>query len=167
MTEKIGLGGGCHWCTEAIYQSLLGVREVEQGWISAEEAPAFSEAVIVHYDPEKIALATLIEVHLHTHSCTSEHAFREKYRSAIYVFSKSAHNEANALLMHFQKDFDKKIQTRVYHHAAFSLNHKKYQNYYYSNPEKPFCKSRITPKLKLLLTKFGSDIVDPRTLPMD
>ena len=49
--KKIGFGGGCHWCTEAIFQALNGVESVEQGWISSlNPYDTFSEAVIVHFN---------------------------------------------------------------------------------------------------------------------
>ncbi|MEM9546265.1 MAG: peptide-methionine (S)-S-oxide reductase [Bacteroidota bacterium] len=82
-SQKVGFGGGCHWCTEAVFQSLNGVTEVEQGWIASKEAPLLSEAVIVHYDEKIIDLTILIEIHLRTHSATSSHSMRSKYRSAI------------------------------------------------------------------------------------
>ncbi len=86
--EKIGFGGGCHWCTEAVFQALIGVEKVEQGWIASEgENDSFSEAVIVHFDESTIDLSTLTAIHLFTHSCTSEHSMWKKYRSAVYTFS--------------------------------------------------------------------------------
>jgi peptide-methionine (S)-S-oxide reductase len=85
---KIAFGGGCHWCTEAVFQTLIGVEKVEQGWISSiEKNNTFSEAVIVHFNIEKIDLKTLIEVHLLTHKSTSNHSMIKKYRSSIYYFS--------------------------------------------------------------------------------
>jgi peptide-methionine (S)-S-oxide reductase len=80
ILQKIGFGGGCHWCTEAYFQSLTGVDKVEQGWISST-APddTFSEAVIVYYNPAIIPLKILIAVHLHTHAATKNHSFRKKY----------------------------------------------------------------------------------------
>ena len=50
LKEKIGLGGSCHWCTEAIFNSIIGVQSVEQGWVSSI-APdeTSSEGVIVHF----------------------------------------------------------------------------------------------------------------------
>jgi len=45
MKQQIGLGGSCHWCTEAIFSSLKGVESVEQGWFkSSENSSQFSEA---------------------------------------------------------------------------------------------------------------------------
>jgi len=70
--EKIAMGGGCHWCTEAVFQSLKGVQLVEQGFIASHgNSDKFSEGVIVHFDPHLIPLEVLIEIHLHTHQCTS------------------------------------------------------------------------------------------------
>ena len=86
IIDSIGLGGGCHWCTEAVFLNLKGVVRVEQGWISASGAVEFSEAVLVHFNPEKISIKDLIAVHLHTHKSTSSHSMRSKYRSAVYTF---------------------------------------------------------------------------------
>ncbi len=100
---KIALGGGCHWCTEAVFQSLIGVRSVEQGFVaSTEENSSFSEAVIVHFNPEDITLQTLIEVHLHTHKSTSAHSMRQKYRSAIYYFSDEQKTKSLKYLNHIR-----------------------------------------------------------------
>ena len=69
--EKIGLGGGCHWCTEAVFEAVKGVTETKQGFIASEgDAANFSEAVIVVFDPEQVSLEKLIEIHLVTHKST-------------------------------------------------------------------------------------------------
>lgn len=161
--DKVGLGGGCHWCTEAIFQSLKGVKLVEQGWISAHEDRAFSEAVIVHFSPIEMPLAGLVEIHLHTHNCTSRHKLRQVYRSAIYTFSMGQHREAENLLVDYQKDFDNKIITRVMGFYGFRPNSEEYLNYYRNNPQKPFCRAWIQPKLHVLLQQFASK-VDPASL---
>ena len=86
--ETIGFGGSCHWCTEAIFQSLIGVETVQQGWISSKPPnETLSEAVLVSFNPNQISIEILIEVHLLTHSCTSEHSMRGKYRSAVYYLN--------------------------------------------------------------------------------
>ena len=108
--NKIAFGGGCHWCTEAVFQSLKGVKLVEQGYVaSIKENNTFSEAVIVHFDSNSISLKTLIEIHLHTHKSTSDHSMRNKYRSAIYTFSEEQFKEANTILNMFQMKMMDKI----------------------------------------------------------
>lgn len=84
---RIIFGGGCHWCTEAVFQSLKGVRTVEQGFISSYGGnDTFSEGVIVHYNAAVISPMDLTAIHLHTHQSTVDHSMRGKYRSAIYIF---------------------------------------------------------------------------------
>ncbi|EPR73934.1 Peptide methionine sulfoxide reductase MsrA [Winogradskyella psychrotolerans RS-3] len=156
---KIAFGGGCHWCTEAVFQSLKGVYNVEQGFIaSTEENSSFSEAVILHYNSESISLQVLIEIHLRTHQSTSAHSMRDKYRSAIYYFSKAQKAEAKTLLQTFQPEFENKLITEVYPFSEFKASREAIQNYYQKNPEKPFCERFINPKLRLLLEDFSNHI---------
>ena len=139
--KKIGFGGGCHWCTEAVFQSLLGVEKVEQGWIaSAGEAFAFSEAVIVHYHPKEISLDLLVEIHLHTHKSTSEHSMREKYRSAVYFYTEEEQNRLSSILKGLNGDFDNQLITQILPFASFKPSREAIKNYYYSNPNKPFAR---------------------------
>ncbi len=156
VLEKIGFGGGCHWCTEAVFQSLTGVDQVDQGWIASEgEATAFSEAVIVAYDMSKIPLKALIEIHLLTHKSTSDHSMRKKYRSAVYVFSKSQDAKVNMILESLQVEFDHALVTQVLPFIEFKPSKEEFKAYYYKNPQKPFCENFIHPKLKLLLKRFS------------
>ena len=159
MKTRIGFGGSCHWCTEAIFDSLIGVDKVLQGWISSSNNnEVFSEAVIVQYDNKIIELETLIEVHLHTHSCTANHSMREKYRSAIYYYDDEQKVQIIKSLAHFQKDFTKKIITQVIPFIDFKLNIEDQLNYYQKNPDKPFCQNIINPKLKIIIQKFSKVI---------
>jgi len=159
VTIKIGFGGGCHWCTEAVFQVLKGVKQVEQGYVASDGAHHnFSEAVIVHYDPKRITLKVLIEIHLHTHKSTSTHTMRKKYRSAIYTFSDQQHKVANAHLEELQPAFNHQIITEVYPFVQFKASRKAIQNYYIKNPEKPFCQKFINPKLNLLLKEYSEVI---------
>ncbi len=156
---KIALGGGCHWCTEAVFQSLKGVESVEQGYVaSINENSSFSEAVIVHFNAEVISLQTLIEIHLHTHKSTSAHCNKAKYRSAIYTFSEEQAHEAKIILNAFQTEFDNQLITKVYPFSDFKASREAIQNYYHKNPKKPFCERFINPKLKLLLEKFSCQV---------
>ncbi len=153
--SKIALGGGCHWCTEAVFQSLKGVEKVEQGYVaSIGEYESFSEAVIVHFNSNCVNLKTLINIHLLTHKSTVNHSMRNKYRSAVYTFSEAQHLEVAMLIESFQQDFDQKLVTQVLPFSDFKASREAIQNYYRKNPEKPFCETFINPKLKLLLQQF-------------
>lgn len=155
----VGFGGSCHWCTEAIFQSLKGVSQVLQGWIAVEGSD-FSEAVLVNFDNTEISLAALIAIHLATHSSTSQHSMRGKYRSAVYVNDNALAAAAQDALKTLQRDYNDPIITQVLLISEFKLNEEKYLNYYYSDPQKPFCENIVRPKLMLLLERFGRHI-DP------
>jgi peptide-methionine (S)-S-oxide reductase len=156
---KIALGGGCHWCTEAVYQSLKGVESVEQGYVASTKGnEMFSEAVVVYFNTQIISTKELIEIHLYTHKSTSNHSMRDKYRSAIYTFSEKQSEKANDIVESFQKDFDYKLITKVFLFKTFEPSREQITNYYYKNPEKPFCKSFINPKLRLLLERFSQNV---------
>ncbi|QVY64103.1 peptide-methionine (S)-S-oxide reductase [Polaribacter sp. Q13] len=156
---KIAFGGCCHWCTEAVFQTLVGVNKVEQGWIaSTEKNNTFSEAVIVSFNTDKINLKTLIEIHLFTHKSTSNHSMRTKYRSAIYYFTHQQKEDCLKIIKELQVSFKDKIITKVLTFKEFKPNTEEFQNYYQSNPDKPFCQNYINPKLTFLLQQFSQNI---------
>jgi len=156
ISEKIGFGGGCHWCTEAVFQQLKGVIQVEQGYIASQiPNDSFSEAVIVHYNPSQIPLDILFEIHLITHQATKAHSFRDKYRSAVYYFrDEDMHAFAKALPF-LQTSFSEPIITAALPFVAFKASRESIQDYYKKKPEAPFCERYIDPKLQLLQEKYN------------
>lgn len=159
LTTKIGFGGGCHWCTEAVFSVLHGVDCVEQGFIAAS-APddRYSEAVIVHFDPDKISTETLIEIHLRTHASTSNHKMRGKYRSAIYVFNEQQLTNVKSDLLTVTNQLDIAPVTQVLRFCSFKASDERYQNYFEKNADGPFCRSYIDPKFDFLRTKFRAQL---------
>lgn len=156
-SEKIAFGGGCYWCTEAVFLSLKGVQKVEQGFIASIEGfETFSEAVIVHFDSEIIPLKVLMEIHLNTHQSTVEHSMRQKYRSAIYTFSEQQNEIVLSILEELQHSFPLELITKVLPFKEFRASAESSVNYYYKNPEKPFCERFINPKLSMMLNKFSN-----------
>lgn len=162
MTEhRIGLGGGCHWCTESVFLALDGVTEVAQGFIrSVPPADAFSEAVLINFDPEVISYKDLIEIHLQTHASTSEHALRNKYRSAIYVYSCEQENLVLEVLKDLQQDFSLPLLTKVLPFAEFKWSDDRYHDYYAKHKQQDFCQRYIEPKLALLRKKYPQYLID-------
>ncbi|WP_229377297.1 peptide-methionine (S)-S-oxide reductase [Shewanella woodyi] len=158
-SEKLGLSGTCYWCTEAIFQSLIGVEAVEQGWISSiGEDDWFSEGVIVTFNPELISLKNLIDIHLHTHSSTRNHSMRDRYRSGVYAIEPQQLTEIADALMVLQSEFTERLITQAYQFNLFKPSADEMQNYYYKDTERPFCQNIITPKLNKLLHTHGDYI---------
>ena len=157
--QQVGFGGGCHWCTEAVFASLKGITEVQLGWIaSVKPYNNFSEAVLVKYDASVISLGTLMQVHVSTHAATSEHSMRHKYRSAVYYFNDGDKLRAEQILMQLNTLFNKPLITLLLPFVNFKLNTENYLQYYHSNPGKPFCKVYIKPKLDLLKVRFRKQL---------
>ncbi len=159
MKCKITLGGGCHWCTEAVFQALRGVVHVDQGWASAkDDASRFSEAVTVTFNPTIIPLKVVIEIHLYTHSSTSQHGLRKKYRSAVYVHTSEQVAEVEAAIADGQTQLSQPIVTEVVSFSSFRQNVTHYQNYYQNRRDAPFCTRYIIPKLQLLQKKYSQRV---------
>lgn len=154
---KAGFGGGCHWCTEGVFQALRGVAEVAQGFVKSD-APAdtWSEGVIVTFDPSVITLATLSEVHLRTHSATRFRSPRDKYRSAIYIFDDCQRSEAELAITRYADESEKTVHTLVLPFAGFMASEERYQNYYRTDPSRPFCRRYIDPKLDFIRRHFAT-----------
>lgn len=153
--HRIGFGGGCHWCTEAVFAALRGVERVEQGFICAEVPDdSFSEGVVVSFRPDEISLRTLSEIHLRTHSSTSNHAMRGKYRSAIYAINEAQANAARRILTELAPEFDAPLVTRVLLFRAFRESDERFQRYAEKNADGPFCKTYIDPKLALIRQEY-------------
>ena len=153
---KVGFGGGCHWCTEGVFQALRGVTQVEQGFLqSAAPADTWAEGVIVTFDPSAIALETLSEVHLRTHSATRARSAQSKYRSAIYARTDASADEARQILARFRDATDHAFVTSVLTFRAFKASDPRFHDYYARNREGPFCDAYIEPKLALLRQRFA------------
>ncbi len=159
--QHIGFGGGCHWCTEAVFQSLKGVIEVRQGFIRSEPPhDDWSEAVEVDFDPAVITPEALLSVHLATHASSSLHKFRKKYRSAVYIHSDAQRQEMEHALTTLQQQTDAQFITQILVHHDFKPSESRYQNYYATDAERPFCQNYIDPKLAKLRAKFSTLLKD-------
>ena len=159
--QRIGLGGGCYWCTEAVFQNLRGVSDVAQGFIYSQppdDSPA--EAVLVDFDPSRISLADLVEIHLRTHASSSDHSMRKKYRSAIYAMNARQAQDAGKILVKLQDDFGDRLVTRVLPFAGFVPSDEKYHNYHANHAGNQFCRRYIDPRLETLRREYAHLAVD-------
>jgi peptide-methionine (S)-S-oxide reductase len=149
--KTIGLGGGCHWCTEAVFQQLEGISNVRQGYMKSN-APNdnWSEAILLDYEIDTIDLEHLIDVHLETHSSTIAHSRRAEYRSAIYYMDESQKVAVELILGSLSGKRNKSYITQILLFVEFKESRESIRDYYRTRPEAPFCKRYIEPKLEIV-----------------
>lgn len=148
---QIGFGGGCHWCTEAVFSALRGVTLVQQGFIrSAPPDDSYSEAVLVTFRPGEIPLDILIEIHLRSHASTSDHKMRGKYRSAVYTLSQDQARDASGILADLAARAEQELATRVLPFAGFKPSDSRFHRYAETHAGNQFCIRYIDPKLARL-----------------
>lgn len=178
--EKIAFSGTCYWCMQAIFSSLKGVKQVTQGWIRrdgqsgditqsplhqivSQETPshsAFFEAVVIEFAASTISLAVLIEIHLNTHNPNKAHRLANRYPSGIYTYSQQQMQDTIQIIKLHQDLWQKEglsLSTQVQPmQERFQPSPKAQQDYYFKNPQKPFCQVRISPKLSKLMQSYSA-----------
>ncbi len=157
------LGGGCFWCTEAVFQQLAGVSNVESGYSGGRTLnPTYqevctgetghAEVVQVTYEPNVISYADLLRIHLSTHNPTTlnqQGADRgTQYRSIILTHDSEQEATARQVIEEMASAFDDPIVTVVKPFDVFYKAEDYHQDYYVSNPAKPYCAAVISPKLQ-------------------
>jgi peptide methionine sulfoxide reductase msrA/msrB len=164
-------GGGCFWCTEAIFQQLAGVSRVESGYAGGDSPdPTYeqvcsgrtghAEVVQVTFDPAVISYADLLRIHLSTHNPTTPNqqgADRgTQYRSVILTHDSNQATTARQVIEEMAEAFDAPIVTEVKPLDSFYPAEGYHQNYYDSNPGRPYCAAVISPKLRRFRDLFGA-----------
>jgi peptide-methionine (S)-S-oxide reductase len=158
---ELGLGGGCHWCTEAVFQALRGVQDVRQGFLWSEPPEHTpSEGVLLRLDEELMPLRALLEIHLRTHASGSDHSMRRKYRSAVYAQEARLRRRAEQEMGALASSLRYVPVTKVLSLAGFRLNDERFLNYRRSRPDAPFCRTHIDPKLALLRRDYAELVSD-------
>jgi len=163
LEARATFGGGCFWCTEAVFQQLTGVSKVESGYSGGANAnPTYqqvcsgdtghAEVVQVTFDPSIISYADLLRIHLSTHNPTTPNQQGAdkgtQYRSIILTHNSEQEAIAKQVIEEMSTAFDQAIVTEVKPFDAFYTAEHYHQDYYASNPAKPYCEAVISPKLK-------------------
>ena len=170
--ETATFGAGCFWCVEAVFQQLKGVKSVTSGYSGGHvKNPAYrevtsgntghAEAVQIKFDPEQISFRQLLEVFWKTHDPTTLNRqgpdIGPQYRSAIFY-----HNEEQKRIAEESKNemdrsgyYNNPIVTEIEPFTNFYVAEDYHQDYYESNPNQPYCRMWIDPKMKKLQEQFG------------
>lgn len=167
--RKADFGGGCFWCTEAIFQRLKGVLKVESGYSGGKIVnPTYrevcsggtghTEIVEITYNPNEISFEDLLRIHLSTHNPTTLNkrgADRDsQYRSIIFYRTKDEKQAAMKIIDEVQKSYSDMIVTQLELFEHFYKADDYHQNYYNNNPDAGYCQTVIDPKLKKLIARY-------------
>jgi len=173
MFAELIIGGGCFWCTEAMFLSLEGVIKVESGYSGGKvKNPSYkevcngetghAECVKITYDPKKISTDDLIEIHLHSHDPTTLNRqggdIGTQYRSVIFYDTEAGKSYLQDRLKLAQKEFDRPIVTSLETMTHFYKAEDYHQNYYAINKDKnPYCQV-VSDKLYKMMKKYSSKL---------
>lgn len=176
-TEQLTLGGGCFWCTEALFQKYPGVLSVKAGFAGGTtKNPTYeevctgktghAEVIQITYDPSKVSYEQLLDLFWRAHDPTTfnqqgaDHG--PQYRSLILTNSSEQQQAAEASKKKAQAYFNKPIVTEIKPLTTFYPAEEHHQDYYLKNKNAPYCQLVIAPKLEKLLPvqKTGKKIGD-------
>lgn len=176
--ETAVLGGGCFWCTEAIFQRLKGVHKVESGYANGKfDHPTyqqvssglsgFVEVSKVTFDPDILTYEDLLRVFMTSHDpcsmdCQGADA-GSQYHSGIYSLNDEQKLIAERVIEELSPFYDTAIVTEVTTLERYFAAEPYHQNYYNANEEAGYCRIVIEPKIlklrKQYADKFFNDYV--------
>ncbi|MEM3637629.1 MAG: peptide-methionine (S)-S-oxide reductase MsrA [Conexivisphaerales archaeon] len=172
MEETVYLGGGCFWCTEAIFSEIRGVKMVEPGYSGGSvpnpsyeqvctDETGHAEVVKVTFDNEQIELDELLTVFFMTHDPTTPNRqgndVGTQYRSIILYTNQAQKETAEKVMKKIEKDvWKKKIVTELVPFKAFYPAEEYHRNYFKRNSEQPYCRLVIAPKVSKLREHYSN-----------
>jgi peptide-methionine (S)-S-oxide reductase len=170
--QTIVLGGGCFWCTEAVYKEVRGVTDVESGYSNGETPnpnyeqvctgrTGHSEVVKLTYDPAQVSTRQLLEIFFAVHDPTQLNRqgndVGTQYRSGIYFTTPEQQQVAEALLREMERDrlFDAPIVTEVQPLANYWPAEDYHQDFFEKNPHQGYCLAVAAPKVAKFRKTFS------------
>lgn len=175
--RKATFGGGCFWCTEAVFNQLKGVTKVESGYSGGKIAnPTYrevcsgltghAEVIEVTYNPDEITYSDLLRIHLSTHNPTTLNRqgadVGTQYRSAIFYRNEAEKKEAEQVIAEIQAVYDEPIVTQVAPLEYFYKAEEYHQDYYSNNSQEGYCQAVINPKLRKFRELFKNRLKDTK-----
>jgi peptide-methionine (S)-S-oxide reductase len=164
-TELATLGGGCFWCVEAVFERFNGVIDVVSGYAGGHtpnptyeqvcsDTTGHAEVVQIKFDPRRITFAQLLEIFWEAHDPTTLNRqgadVGHHYRSIILFHDDAQKETALASKRKAATRFQDPIVTEIVPLEAFYRAEEYHQDYFRKNPDAPYCKIVISPKLRKL-----------------
>ena len=171
-TETITLGGGCFWCTEAVYERVQGVTAVESGYSNGHVLrPSYeqvcggdtghNEVVRVSFDPAQISLREILEIFFVIHDPTTLNRqgndVGTQYRSGIYFSSPEQERVAREVLAEIEasKTYRSPVVTELKPLDNYSRAEDYHQHYFAQHPGQGYCAFVVAPKVEKFRKTFA------------
>jgi peptide-methionine (S)-S-oxide reductase len=169
-TETIVFGGGCFWCTEAVFTMFDGVIKAAPGYAGGhtknptyeqvcEGDTGHAEVLQIEYDPEKAPLEKLLDIFFKMHDPTSLDKqgadFGTQYRSIILYNTDEQKDRIDKFIDGIRKNFDKPVVTEVVRLEKFYPAEDYHKKYYSKNPLQPYCLFVVRPKVEKIKKEFN------------
>ncbi len=173
--DLITLGGGCFWCTEAVFLRVKGVRSVESGYTNGEAVQpnyeqvcsgrtGHNEVVRVRFDTNVVSLEDLLQVFFTIHDPTTLNRqgadVGTQYRSGIYYTRPEQLGVIRQVLDEAQRAHGGKVVTEVQPEQNYWPAEAYHQDYFAQHPEQGYCAFVVAPKVDKFALKFKSLIKD-------
>ncbi len=169
--QTLVLGGGCFWCTEAVFVKVRGVTDVESGYCNGHvQRPSYeqvctgstghNEVVKLEYDPAQISLREILEIFFVIHDPTTLNRQGNdagtQYRSGIYFTTPQQKDEADAMIRQMSQDklFGQPIVTEVLALANYWPAEDYHQDFFEKNPYQGYCVAVAAPKVEKFRKTF-------------
>lgn len=172
MNEVAVFGGGCFWCTEAVFKSLKGVVSVLPGYAGGKtQNPTYdqvcggltghAEVIRVEYDPALVTFPTLLTVFFATHDPTTLNRqgndIGTQYRSIILYTTRAQKEEAERFIKEVDESTKQgsRVVTEVEPLGTFYQAESYHKDYFTRNPDQAYCNLIITPKVEKVQREFA------------
>jgi peptide-methionine (S)-S-oxide reductase len=175
-TRTATFGGGCFWCTEAVFQMLPGVKKVVSGYAGGQtENPTYreicsgttghAEVIQITYDPAVVTYEKLVDTFWDAHDPTTLNRQGAdegtQYRSIILYETEAERAAAEKSKVAAQKNFTSPIVTEIVPLKKFFPAEGYHQDYYRQNPEQGYCRVVIRPKVEKFEKKLKEKSAKP------
>src|SRR6516162_7570502 len=170
--ETASIAGGCFWCLEAVFERLRGVERVVSGYTGGRGPATYrdvcsgrtghAEAIQVTFDPRELSYRDVLEMFFAFHDPTTRDRqgpdVGSQYRSAIFFATPEQERVVREVIASLteQRVFPAPIVTEVAPLTTFVAAEDYHQGYYRQNPEQPYCRAMIAPKVAKLRAKFAA-----------
>jgi peptide-methionine (S)-S-oxide reductase len=170
--ETITLGGGCFWCTEAVFVNVRGIEDVESGYSNGHVAnPSYeqvctgttghNEVVQLKFDPEEISLEEILQIFFVIHDPTTLNRQGNdsgtQYRSGIYTSSPEQAAVVQKVLQEIEesKTYSRPVVTEVLPRSNYSAAESYHQDFFAKNPNQGYCMMVAAPKVAKFRKTFA------------